>query len=46
MTDRSDITHPTVTPEQALEALTTLREREAHLQSILDTVKKEAEQKK
>ena len=38
MTDRSDITHPTVTPEQALEALTTLREREAHLQSILDTV--------
>ena len=27
-----------VSPEQALEALKTLREREAHLQSILDTV--------
>ena len=38
MTDRTEITRESVSPEQALDALTTLREREAHLQSILDTV--------
>ena len=38
MTDRTEITRESVSPEQALDALTALREREAHLQSILDTV--------
>jgi len=38
MTDSRDKTEGAVSPEQALEALKTLREREAHLQSILDTV--------
>jgi len=38
MTEPTESTHAAVSPEQALEALTTLREREAHLQSILDTV--------
>ncbi|MCF8506739.1 MAG: PAS domain S-box protein [Caulobacter sp.] len=38
MTDHIESTPPAVSPEQALQALTTLREREAHLQSILDTV--------
>lgn len=38
MTDSTDIHDEAVSPERALEALKTLREREAHLQSILDTV--------
>lgn len=38
MTDSSDITRETIGSEQALAALDALREREAHLQSILDTV--------
>ncbi len=38
MTDSRDKIEGAVSPEQALEALKTLREREAHLQSILDTV--------
>lgn len=38
MTDSPDASDETVSPEQALQALKALREREAHLQSILDTV--------
>ncbi|MBI5939443.1 MAG: PAS domain S-box protein [Caulobacterales bacterium] len=38
MTGRTDTSEGAASPEQALEAMETLREREAHLQSILDTV--------
>lgn len=38
MTDSTDASTEAVSPDEALEALKALREREAHLQSILDTV--------